>query len=218
MLKTLAWKEAREALPLIVLAVLAQIYLVGTATGTHLAILKQDSSVIPFLSSNDVFSWIFLVSGLAAGVLGLWQTWWESSRGTFHFLLHRPAKREAVFAVKLLLGMAVCLAVTAGPIVVYSLWAATPGKHASPFEWSMTAWSWQLCVRIPLIYLGAFLSGIRPARWLGSRLFPLATAVFAVLLLELAGTWPVLQIAICLVIQACFVLAILHVARARDYS
>ena len=42
----------------------------------------------------------------------------------------------------------------------------------------MTAWAWQLWLCMPLVYLGAFLSGIRPARWFGTRLMPLVAAGF----------------------------------------
>ena len=37
----------------------------------------------------------------------------------------------------------------------------------------MTVPAFQIWLLMPLVYLGAFASGIRPARWFGSRLLPL---------------------------------------------
>ncbi len=216
MLKTLIWKEVRELLPLVLLALLVQFYLVCTAIGMRLGPLSPEPIAIPFISDSFTY-WLFIVAGVVAAILGLWQTWWESSRGTFQFLLHRPAKREAMFGAKLLVGVAVWLAIAVLPVLCYALWAAAPGTHASPFEWSMTAWAWLLCAKMPLVYLGAFLSGLRPARWFGSRFFPLAASLVVLAILQLAP-WPLAALLACLALEASYVLVILHVAATRDYS
>ena len=153
---------------------------------------------------------------------GLWQTMWESGRGTFLFLLHRPLAREKLLGVKLLTGAAACLFVATFPVAWYAIWAATPGTHASPFTWSMTAWSWLWAVELPLLYLGAFLSGLRPARLFGSRFAPLAAGIALVLFAELLSSqlsawWPAILLAT-LLVDACYALSILHVAATRDYS
>jgi hypothetical protein len=71
-----------------------------------------------------------------------------------------------------------------------------------------------------LAYLAAFLSGLRPARWYGTRLLPLVGSFFALLLanllVQLFGSWvPVCAVAILYLV---FLWLIIHVARTRDYS
>ena len=44
---------------------------------------------------------------------------------------------------------------------------------------------------MPLLYFGAFLSGIRPARWFGTRLLPLVAAGALAMLLPELRWWPV---------------------------
>lgn len=226
MLKTLTWKESRELLPLVVFALLLQFYFVAAPDNLQYLLmlspvrLPDSRETIPFVS-DAVSSALFAVAGLFAVAVGLWQTWWESSRGTFQFLLHRPATRSAIFGAKLAVGIAFCLLVVCLPVLCYALWAATPGKHASPFSWSMTTWAWQLCLQMPLVYLGAFLSGLRPARLWGSRFFPLAGSLVALLgmeVLALGLALPIVAIVAGLVLEAVFVLAILYVAITRDYS
>jgi hypothetical protein len=105
-------------------------------------------------------------------------------------------------------------------VLIYALWAATPGHHASPFEWSMTAPEFGVVPKMPLVYLGAFLSGIRPGRWYGSRFLPLAaggTAVVLLQVLSLVVGLPGLALLLCLVLAACFVHVILDVAATRDF-
>ena len=67
-----------------------------------------------------------------------------------------------------------------------------PGKHASPFFWWMTATAWEAWGVIAIVYLAAFLAGIRPARWFGTRLLPLAAGGVLAALLRLPMFWPLL--------------------------
>ncbi len=218
MLITLARKELRELLPLVILGVILELYLACTATGMRLGFFEETSvGVIPFIS-DETSHLFFYVSGGVAFALALWQTMLESTRGTFQFLLHRPLERKAIFGTKLAVGGAACLFVAALPVLCYSLWAATPGTHASPFEWSMTAWAWQLCLQMLLVYFGAFLSGLRPGRWFGSRFLPLAASVSALIAFQIFSAWPWVTLLACLAAEAGFVLVILDVGRSRDFS
>lgn len=226
MLKTLVWKESRELLPLVAFALLVQFYFVAAPANLQYLLmlspvrLVEPPQVIPFVS-DAVSSALFAVAGLFAIAVGLWQTMWESSRGTFQFLLHRPARRGAFFAAKLAIGIALCLLVTCLPLVFYALWAATPGNHASPFRWSMTSWAWQLCLQLPLVYLAAFLSGLRPARLWGSRFFPLTAGLLGLLAMEVLAAGlnlPLVAMIAGLALETVFVLVILYVAATRDYS
>jgi ABC-type transport system involved in multi-copper enzyme maturation permease subunit len=174
--------------------------------------------LIPFISTR-LPTWILIVGGAAGIVFGFWQTVGESTRGTYHFLFHRPIRRETILLTKLGVGVALVLLLTGVPILGYALWAATPGTHASPFSWAMTTGVWQLWMQLPVFYFAAYLSGLRPAAWLGSRAIPLASAMPLMLLLVLAGLIsPWLQLAGALAIEAWLVYAIFYVLSTRDFS
>ncbi len=218
MLKAMLWKEVRDLRGWFALAIVAQLFLAGVAMRLEFGPLRSGGGV-PFV--DEFVTYYFFVVALAfAAVAGLWQTLLESLRGTYAFLLHRPAPRSQLFGAKLLVGGLATLVVAGLPVLLYCLWAATPGTHPSPFFWQMSWWAWNLVAAMPIAYLGAFMSGLRPARWFGSLLFPLLgslmfVALAQVLLATLA--WP-LGVPLSLTIEAALVAVILYVAATRDYS
>lgn len=216
MLKALVWKEARELAPLVILAAISELlYFLPP----ELLVLNQaESGGIPFVS-DGLTTWMLVIGGLAGVVFGCWQTIGESVRGTYPYLFHRPVSRETVLLIKLGVGVSLMLLISGVPILWYALWAATPGTHASPFFWAMTATTWQVWIQLPVFYLAAFLSGLRPAAWLGSRALPLACALPLSLLLVFAGLLsPWLQLAGALAIEAWLVYVIFFVLSTRDFS
>lgn len=220
MIRTLSWKESRELLPLVALTLAVQAAVFFLPSG--LPFLGQsygtaEEGIVPFVERGPI-DWMLMLGGIAASAIGLWQTLWESGRGTFLFLLHRPAPRSALFRVKLAVGLIATLLVAGLPLAIYTLWAATPGTHASPFYWSMTVWAWLVWIRLPVIYLGAFLSGLRPGRWFGSRAFPLFAALAAIFLIAALEQFPLIAVAATLTVEACFLAIIYYVAASRDYS
>lgn len=233
MLKALVWKEIRELLPVIVVVLLIQAFQISIGLGTEFGFISEaigyyvrPPDTIPFVDDQLCF-WISLVSGIAAVAIGLWQTMWESGRGTFQFLLHRPVKRGVIISIKLLTGGTVTLLLAVLPVLYYTLWAAAPNTHASPFEWSMTAGSWQFCLLILLAYLGAFLSGLRSARWYASRFLPLVAGLLAVSLLVSACAninlvrpaigWLIVFAGL-VIVAAVFSTGIQRIARSGDFS
>jgi ABC-type transport system involved in multi-copper enzyme maturation permease subunit len=227
MLTAMIRKEVRELLPLTVFALLVQFFLITVETGVDWQPLTSwlnsnpyRGRIIPFVSPTSCF-YNFVATGVWAVTLGLWQTMWESSRGTFLLLLHRPVRRETIIGAKLLVGGLLCLLAGGLPLLCYAIWAAIPGTHASPFEWSMTGWAWQSCVVLILLYLGAFLSGLRSARWYVSRFWPVATALLVVAILNTTPSstiWWWIELVFVVLVGGGLLLAILHVARSRDYS
>jgi len=171
---------------------------------------------IPFLSDAFVAQ-LFLFSGVVAIGLGFRQSLGDFFGESHLFLLHRPVSRRRVYATKLAVGLAIYLVVAGISILLYAVWAAWPGTHASPFAWSMTLPAWTSLLAASALYLGAFLSGIRPAAWLGTRLMPLAAACgFAALaftLPQVAIAWPLL-----IAFDALLVMLVLHVAQTRDFA
>jgi hypothetical protein len=219
-MRALALKELREVFGIAAAALGCYLALAVNAMGAKVFDwvpgMPAGTEEVPFTGGFNGF-FVFL-SVLFAVALGFRQSAWESSRGTYLYLLHRPLGRDAVFLTKLATGVGVLLACGSVPIVLYAAWAAVPGHHPSPFEWSMTGAVWRLLFLMPLLYLGAFLSGLRPGRWFGTRLLPLvASVVFLVGLNVLPWWWP---LAFPLAVVLCGLLAanVCFVAGVRDYA
>ena len=149
--------------------------------------------------------------------LGFRQSVWELVQGTAPFLLHRPMSRHAIILSKLLAGAGLLLACTLVPILIYAAWAATPGTHPGPFEWSMTGPLVHIWLVMPLIYLGAFASGIRPARWFGSRLLPLSRGGHPRHLLQFCPRWWLIALPALLLATAVMISNIFLEAETRDF-
>ena len=148
--------------------------------------------------------------------LGFKQTAWEVGQGTHFFLFHRPISRNRVFVSKLVVGLGWVVAMSLILILLYAWWAMTPGHLPAPFEWSMTVPAWQLWLAMPVLYFGAFLSGIRPGKWFGTRLAPLVAAIFVA---AAASNFPLLWLTLLVSLAAIVVfnISIFYYAHARDY-
>ena len=186
--------------------------------GGYLGTLVQ----IPFIS-GQIANGIGTVLGLFAIVLGIRQSISEMGAGTYPLTLHLPMSRRRVFGVKIGVGIALVWGLgAAGGSATLCLWAATPGTHASPFEWGMTATAWEVWFAMPILYLGAFATVLLPGRWFGTRLFPLATAgvtTLALLSPALADDLPPLAFVIGVVLAILvFRIVIGHLIAVRDFS
>lgn len=224
MFKSLAIKELRESIGIVAIGMIAVAYMLLILTGMkgltqvfgffEMPFTYREDSV-PFVTDDFWFSFL-LIAGFIAIALGLKQSAVEAMRDTYYFLLHLPASRRSVFGTKLAIGLGLLFAVGSTAIFTYALWAATPGNNAAPFYWSMTTSAWQTLFCAVVLYLGAFLSGIRPARWFGTRLAPLAAAAFlAFFPWTFDWRWfaPILlTTSVCL-----FIVAIFYYAENRDY-
>ncbi len=179
----------------------------------------QERGAIPFLA--DGFAQPFsVVTFMLAVWLAVWQTSSESRGGAWLFLLHRPVSRRAIVLSKLAVGLSVLLVCSALPIVLYGAWAARPGTHPSPFEWSMTNETWRLWWSMPPLYLGTLLAMLRPARWLGTRLLPCVAAFGWMVYRESLGAWlwPTWQeFAVVAAIDVVFATCLLLIVREREY-
>ena len=215
--KALVWKELRESAELIAVAVLGAVFVLSELTGVELLPFQSgQASAYPFVADGGLWFYFSLLAGGLAILLGLKQSSWELWQGSYFFLLHRPASRRTLFGIKLAVGLATLLIITGALIQIYAMWAATPGTHATPFFWSMTIPAWQMWFSFPLLYLGAFLSGIRPGHWFGSRLAPLVGSAALVLVCSVLPWWW-LSLAIVLLAGAAFVTSILLHVETRDY-
>jgi hypothetical protein len=231
MTRALLYKELRETLP---------IAAVGLACLVFIALDAMEYSplpnllggryvgVIPFLSHMDQFFGRFAVAaGAFAIALGFWHSLGDFWGEAHLFLLHRPVNRRKIYVTKLFVGIVTYLLCAAAPILLYALWAATPGTHASPFDWSMTLQSWSAWFAAATVYLGAFLAGLRPAAWLGTRLVPLFAAGGVLGLAELIAlaataiggdTFAILSPLLLLLADISLIAGILTTADSRDFA
>jgi hypothetical protein len=220
MIQALVAKELREVAVIALLALAAHLVCVVSMTGSEafgwVPLGPGRLNEIPFV--GDTFASCFwMISAAFCLVLGFYQTLPEDSRETYRLLLWRPTTREAIFAVKFLVGLAVFWSVSAIPILLLGAWAATPGNHPSPFEWSMTAPAWWVWLTAPIFYLGAFVSGLRPARWFGTRLTPLLASILLLVVVQGFAWSPVGLLALGAVVFL-FAGDVLWVARERDFA
>lgn len=218
-MKALAFKELREVLGITAGALGGYLALVLSLMGARVfdwvPLMPHGTHAVPFAGSEfiELFGFFSIVFAM---VLGFRQSLVESCRGTYLFLLHRPLARETIFLTKMATGLGVFFLCASLPIVVYGVWSAMPGHHPSPFEWSMTARAWQLTLLLPLLYLGAFLSGIRRARWFGTRLLPLIASLTLLFILDSYSL--LFSCTLALLLDGVLVTAICFVARERDYA
>jgi hypothetical protein len=224
MIRALALKELRETAGFAVLATLAYLSIVAGMIGMQpfARVLRKQRDGVPFVDT-EVMQLFTLVAIAFTLALGFRQAAWEANQGTYQYLLHRPLRRSAVFLTKLGVGVGLFLVCTAVPLLLYALWAALPGTHASPFEWAMTEPALRFCIGMPLVYLGAFLSGLRPGRWYGTRLLPLVGAGGIAAALLLFPTVSLIRlpagvfISVLIVLYALSITAICNVAQQRDF-
>jgi hypothetical protein len=220
-MRALLRKELREVLGIAVAALAGYLALVASLMGARvfdwIPGMPHGTNEVPFIG-NEFTPFFTFVSVLLAVTLGFRQSAWESGRGTYLFLLHRPLRRESIFLLKLAVGLGVFLGCTSLPILVYASWATGPSRHPSPFAWSMTEPAWQLVLSLPLLYLGAFLSGLRPARWFGTRLLPLFASVIFVVLVNVVPWWWPLGVLLTLLLYGVLAAIICYMGRVRDYA
>jgi len=177
---------------------------------------SEEAADVPFVQDNFASILCFIGAALAIA-LGFRQSAWEPSQGTALYLLHLPLGRRTIFVTKLLTGIGLLLLCMLFPILIYGTWAAIPGTHPGPFEWSMAGHAIHAWLVMPLVYLGAFASGIRPGRWYGSRLLPLAAAAFCSLMLAFLPHWWLIAFPLLLLVAAVLVSDILWETSTRDF-
>lgn len=223
MYKALVFKELRETIGIAAIALLAYLAVIANLVGYHVLLLNIGPSrwytPIPFLDNSFTVLFSFISVGFTLA-LGLWQTVVESKRGTWLFLLHRPMGLGKLIGVKLAIGAGVYVLIASMAILIYAVWAAMPGLHAHPFAWWMTTEVWEALAVILGCYFGAFLAGIRPGRWIGTRLLPIPAAgfstAFVIVLFNLG--WLLWGFMALVLLYALFVSLIFFVVRTRDFS
>jgi hypothetical protein len=114
-------------------------------------------------------------------VLGWLQIRAEKHPDLRGFLIHRPMTRTTILLGKIAAGL--CLyALGAGlPLLGFIAFVRAPGHVPAPFEWAMTLPVAAIFLLGIVFYFAGMLTGLRQARWYGSRGFGLGLAIFAAL-------------------------------------
>jgi hypothetical protein len=215
MLKALVWKEFRELLPMGTIAIGVQVLLICYAMNDW-RVHHNPGNVAGTFPVLYIASMVFVLCA------GLWQGAREISQNTYQFLLQRPVTRTSVFGIKVGFGALVCIVAGLAPIVLFTAWAQNVVRR----DEDTVSTVWGLCGGAWLIYFGALLSGLWPARWYGSRFYPLLAGILLYILLQFFYStldqiaWPSHDVIPLLgpIISLGFVLAILYVGQTRDYS
>lgn len=218
MIAALIYKEVREVVGIAAVGLVALLVVALSSMGLSPIpglFGPVRPGTIPFVNSSFGTWFVFAAGGLALA-LGFRQSLGDFWGDAQLFLLHRPISRGRIYGTKLAVGLVVSLVCGLAAVLLYAVWAATPGTHASPFEWSMTAGCFATCCAMTTVYLGAFLSGVRPAAWFGLRLAPLALAMCLAWIA--AVLW--LPLAVLVVVAADWWLgsAILTVVKERNFT
>lgn len=218
-------KELRSILRFVALALLADGWLLNEMTGPSFT--GGVSVGLPLVHSGWLGCFGFLLACIAS-VLGLAMSLDDGLRGTWGFALFRPVSRRAYIGAKLVVGGATTFVLAVLPVVIYSVWAMTPGKVMSPFHLSQLQPGIEACGWSVVVFLGAFLSGIRPAKWWWSRLWPLAATLVLgawfwlttiepnfplAIIPSTAGYW-----SLCVATSAGLVVSIMAVVEERDFA
>jgi ABC-type transport system involved in multi-copper enzyme maturation permease subunit len=226
MVLVLVKKELREIRAFVALALIVYLVYLSNLTGTGGPLLKAlvgfvpgmnvTPAEIPFVDDNFE-SMLFFIGAVLAITLGFRQSAWEPNQGTALYLLHLPLSRRTIILTKLLTGIGILLTCTLVPILIYATWAALPRTHPGPFEWMMTDDAFRIWLLLPLVYLGAFASGIRPGRWFGSRLLPLVAVGIPAVLSYVVPHWWLIGLPLVCLVAAALVSVVLWESETRDF-
>jgi ABC-type transport system involved in multi-copper enzyme maturation permease subunit len=222
-MQALIKRELRNSAPVMAVALIS--YFLAFALGMGLIGLTSstpyDVLSVPFAKS-DTYVFAVMVGALFAIVLGLRQANADLTGGTALFLLHRPIDRRRLFLLKITMGLAVFLVVTAVPLLVFIIRAAVPGFDAAPFRIGMLTESLLLFASLTIVYLASFLSGLRSGAWYGTRLVPIVGALFVVTISVLSNTLilrvgPLVSVTIIAAANYLLIQAIQETASEKEY-
>jgi hypothetical protein len=187
-MKRLFWKEWREQfkVALIGLAIFTLILLQAVKIGlSRLSSLDQGYETTIWadglqpLVSGELLGESAFFCGFFGLALGWLQIFAENHGDLRAFLLHRPVDRLLLLHAKLLSGLALYTLAVGLPFAGLLVYVLMPGHVPAPFEWAMVGPMTNLYLLGLVGYGAGLLTGLRPARWYGSRIFALGPAILA---------------------------------------
>ena len=186
-MKTILQKDLREnfKLALIGLAIFSLLLIQAYQSCLNsLAYLLRSSASVradsfqPLLA-EQVLTEAGFFCAIFGAALGWLQTRNEAHRDLWAFLIHRPLSRAEIFRGKAAAGW--CLyAFGAGlPLLIFIAVVRAPGHVAAPFEWPMVLPLLAIFLTGVAYYFAGLLTGLRQARWFGSKCFGIGLAFIA---------------------------------------
>ena len=82
----------------------------------------------------------------------------------------------------------------------------------------MTTSVWRIWIALPIVYLAAFLSGLRSARWFGTRLVPLPAVALPLLFVCAFPIWLPVGLPVLILTVAILLTSTLWVSATQDFS
>jgi MFS family permease len=186
-MKAIIQKDLRENLKIALIALilfsllLLQAYQACGSALTNL--LNHNRSLMvsdlhPLLSQT-VLTEVAFFCAIFGAALGWLQTRNEAHRDLWAFLVHRPVSRSEIFKGKVAAGLCLYVFGAGLPLLVLTLVVATPGHIPAPFEWPMVLPVLAIFLTGVVYYFAGLLTGLRQARWYGSKWFGVAWGALA---------------------------------------
>jgi hypothetical protein len=177
-MRSILWKELREN------ARWAAILFAGVAVSLTLwaAVELPWGRIDQSIASDEVLAVLLLAAPLGALGLGFLQILPEIQRDAWAFLVHRPVAPTGIFLAKIIVGTGLYFTAILVPFLAVALWTAAGAPEHRVFH-PLMLWPGMLIVLASAgLHPAAMLVVLRPARWFGTRLLPLALPSGALLL------------------------------------
>ena len=169
-MSALLWKEFRETVrwfPLCLLLMIAMIW--STIPGLNGIYLV--SRLSGNLATSVAIGAIVTSIALAIAQFALDQR--DSARG---FLLHRRLSGKQIFHAKIVVGAALYVLAVGVPLILAAIYLKWIGPERLPTSWLQTVPAFTLSFYCFSFYFGTSIVLCRPARWIGTRLLPIAAS------------------------------------------
>lgn len=215
MFKSMLKKECVELAAPFLLAVGSLVILVGDHVSTARRRIQPQGE---WLLDDDFVYPLMLISLALAIVIGLVQNLSEDIQGTWRYVLAMPGGWRRILKLKIACGLCVwgIWALTVCVICLIGL-LADPGSAGETLS-RLSDPSLRILACVPVVYLGAFLTGIRRANWLFSRLMPLGGVLMIWFLMLYLPNWWIIAPLAAAGFAALLVSLIYHTASTRDFA
>ena len=178
-MKEIMLKEWREQMKVALLGLAILIFLLTLDYRAYTRQLENMNAPGTPLMDGELFGQAAFFCAIFGMALGWLQIRAEKHRDLWAFLVHHPITRTAILLGKIGAGLSLYALGAGLPLLGFIALVRTPGHVAAPFEWAMTLPLAGLFLLGIVYYFAGMLTGVRQARWYGSRGFGLGLAFFA---------------------------------------
>lgn len=215
MLKSMLKKELTELSALFLLALAGHTVLVADHVTTAWRRFHPRGDWM----LDDDFVYPFLLISLALAIaMGLVQCLSEDIQGTWRYVLSLPGGWRRIIRLKLVCGLIIWVGWAVAAFLVCALGLlAEPGVPGETFG-RLSEPTLRILVCVPVVYFGAFLTALRRANWLFSRLMPLGGVLLIWFTFLYLPNWWILAPLATIASMALLAGIVSHVASSRDFA